>query len=142
MTSDSSDIDNAVVALLGADAALLAVCLNGVYMNEAPPGATRFVIVSVVDAHEEAVFGGRAFEDVLYLVEARMLEPVPTGDIKTAAARLDVLLEDQPLTVAGFGWMASYRESRERGVEPDEHDPALRWARRGGYYRVQMALAG
>jgi hypothetical protein len=76
----------------------------------------------------------------LYLVEARIMNVPPGGDIKTAAARIDALLENQPLIVPGFAWMAAYRENRERGTEVDEHDPAIRWARRGGRYRVQMAI--
>ena len=137
--TDGSDIDNALVAKLGADTTLLALCPDNVYLNVAPAGSRRFVIVAVMDAVDEAVFGGRAIEHVRYLVEARMLSTV-AGDIQAAAARIDALLEDQPLTVPGYGWMATYRESRERDDEPDEHDPSIRWARRGGYYRVQMAI--
>jgi hypothetical protein len=137
---DSSDIDNALVAVLGSDAVLLALCPNGVYMNEAPPGSTRFVVITVVDAHDEGKFGGRAIEDILYLVEARMLNVPAGGDIKGAAQRIDELIEDQPLTVAGYGWMASYRENRERDIEVDSVDVTVRWLRRGGRYRVQMAV--
>src|SRR5262245_59398209 len=46
--ADSSDIDNALVAKLGADATLLANMTNGVYLDEGPPGATRLVIVKVL----------------------------------------------------------------------------------------------
>lgn len=137
--SDSSDIDNALIAKLGADAALLALCPNGVYWDEAPPGSQRFVIVSLVDASDRAVFNRRAFEDALYQVEARMLSTAG-GNIKAAAARIDALLEDQTLTVTGYAWMTMFRESRLRGTEVDALDTAIRWYRRGGRYRVQMAL--
>jgi predicted PhzF superfamily epimerase YddE/YHI9 len=70
MASDSSDVDNALVAKLGADSALLALMPNGVYWDEAPQGATRFVIVSLIDEHDEQQFSARAFEDALYLIEA------------------------------------------------------------------------
>lgn len=144
--SDSSDIDAALVAKLGADATLLSYCQNGVYVDEAPQGATRFVIVSLIDEVDEAVFGGRAFEDALYLVEARMLSTA-SGNIKAAAARIDALLEDQPLLfgspptpVPGYVWMTMHRESRVRATEVDAVDPSIRWYRRGGHYRLQMAL--
>jgi hypothetical protein len=136
---DSSDIDNAVIAKLGADAALLGLCPNGVYWAEAPPGSTRFVIVSLVAEVDEDVFGGRAFEDTVYHVTARMLSTAG-GDVKAAAARIDALLQDDPLTVNGYGWMATYRETRIRDVEVDSVDPSIRWNVRGGTYRVQMVL--
>ena len=136
---DSSDIDNALIAKLGADSTLLALCPNGVYWDEAPPGATRFVIVSLAEEADEAVFGGRAFEDALYSVEARMLSTAG-GDIKAAAARIDALLDEQTLTATGYTWMTMHREGRIRQTEVDEVDPAIRWYRRGGNYRVEMAL--
>lgn len=138
--ADSSDIDNAIVTKLGADATLLALCPNGVYVDEAPGGATRFVIVSLVDEQDEAVFGGRAIENALYAIEARMLSTVAGANIKAAAARIDVLLEDQSLTVAGYTWMDVHRESRIRMTEVDDQDTTIRWYRRGGQYRVQMSL--
>jgi hypothetical protein len=57
MPSDSSDVDNALVAKLGADSTLLALMPNGVYWDEAPQGSTRFVIVSLVDERDTAMFG-------------------------------------------------------------------------------------
>jgi hypothetical protein len=83
------------------------------------------------------VFGQRGYEDGLYAISARMLEGTG-GDIKAAAKRIDELLADQPLTVAGFVWMATYRESRIRITEVDDVDPSIRWQHRGGNYRVQM----
>jgi hypothetical protein len=147
MSVDSSDIDAALVAKLGSDATLLALCPNGVYLDEAPPNMTRFVIVSLVDEVDEPVFGKRGYEDALFLVEARMLSTAG-GNIKAAAARIDALLEDQPLLapgspaapVSGYTWMTMFRESRVRLTEVDEIDPAIRWYRRGGNYRVQMSV--
>lgn len=138
---NSSDIDNALIAKLGSDPTLLALCPNGVYMDEAKPGMTRFVIVSIVHAADTGVFSTRAIEDILYFVEARMLQSVG-GDIYAAAARIDQLLENQPLTVAGYNWMATVRESRDRHTEVDRIDVSIRWERRGGHYRVQMSLIG
>lgn len=143
--ADSSDIDEALVAMLGSDATLLSYCPNGVYWDEAPPGSKRFVIVSLVDELDEPVFGGRAIEDHLYLVKAVSLSTAG-ANLKEAAARIDALLEDQevgigsPLAVAGYTWMACYRERRIRFTEVDEDDPSLRWRHRGGEYRIQMTL--
>lgn len=135
---DSSDIDAALVGKLLGDSALMAIATDGVYVDEAAPGATKFVIVSLLDEHDEQIFGGRAWEDALYLVKVVALST--TGaNVKGAAARIDALLEDQPLTVAGYSWMTTHREERVRVTEVDEQDAAIRWQHRGGHYRVQMS---
>ncbi len=148
MSHKSSDIDAAIVAKLGADTTLLALCPNGVYIDEAPQDLTRFVIVSLVDELDTPVFGARAFEEGLYSIEARLRNDFGTGanaNAQTAAARIDVLLDNQPLTigsppasVTGFTYMAMNREERIRATEIDDLDPSIRWYRAGGYYRVFM----
>lgn len=138
MPADSSGIDNALVAKLGADATLLGYCPNGAYWEEAPPGATRFVIVSLVDHVDVAMMTERAFESALYAVKAVMLSTAG-GDIRAAAARIDALLEDGTLTVSGFSLMTMHRESRIRMTEVDDVDPSIRWFHRGGHYRVAMS---
>lgn len=139
MAGDSSDIDAALIALLGADTTLLALVPNGVYWDEAPPQSKQFVIVSLVEEHDEQAFGARAFEDALYAVEARMLSTVQGSNIKAAAARIDVLLDGAQLTVNGYKTMTVYRESRLRQTEVDGADTSIRWYRRGGHYRVVMS---
>jgi hypothetical protein len=136
--ADSSDIDNALQMKLANDATLLALCPNGVYVDEAPPGSTRFVIVSLVEEADGGIFGGRAIEDALYQVEAQMLSTAG-GNIKAAAARIDALLEQGSLTVAGYSVMALFRESRIRVTEVDDVDNAIRWFRRGGNYRLVVS---
>lgn len=136
--ADSSEIDNALVAKLGADTTLLALVPNGIYVDEAPAASTRFVIVALVDEHDEQKHGGRAFEDALYLVEARMLSTVG-GNIKAAAARIDALLDGGTLTVPGYTLMLMQRESRIRTTEVDDVDASIRWQRRGGQYRVMVS---
>ena len=136
---DSSLIDAAILAKLVNDATLSALLPDGVWMDEAKQGAQRFVIVSLIQEFDEGEFGGRAFEDALYLVKAVAL--ATTGaDVKTAAARIDTLLEDQPLTATGYTWMATFREERVRFTEVDGVDPSIRWQHRGGRYRVQFSV--
>ena len=136
--SDSSDIDNALIAKLGGDATLLALCPNGIYMDESPPGSTRFVIVSLVNAPDTPMFEARAFENPLYFVKAVMLSSA-AGNIKAAAARIDALLEQQPLTVSGYSVSCLRRESRVRQTEVDGGDQSIRWFHRGGQYEVVAA---
>lgn len=137
--SDSSLIDAALLAVLANDVTLQTLLPHGVYFDEAKQSATHFIIVSLVTQSDEAVFGGRAIEDALYLVKAVTLGP--SGDtVKTAAARIDALLEEQSLTVAGYTWMATFREDRVRYTEVDDTDPSIRYQHRGGHYRVQMSI--
>jgi hypothetical protein len=77
---DSSEIDNALIGLLLADATLAGMMPDGVYYDEAKAGATRFVIVSVLTAFDLATFGRRAIEDVMYLVKAVALSSTG-GDV-------------------------------------------------------------
>jgi hypothetical protein len=139
---NTSDIASALLAKLNGDPELRTLCPDGAFFDEGPPGATRFVIVSFVTALDQGVFGRRAIEDGLYLVEARMLSTVEGANVNRAAARIDELLEDQPLTAAGYGWMTTFRESPTRLTEVDEVDPSIRWNRRGGQYVVQMSVIG
>lgn len=138
---DSSDIDNALVAKLGADATLLANMTNGAYMDEAVEGATRYVIVSVIEATDVYTFGRKEYEDIVYLVEPRAMAG-SGGDVKAAAARIETILQDQPLTVAGYSWMTTFRQGRpgEPREVRDAANPNIRWQRRGAFYRVQMSL--
>jgi len=133
--ADSSAIDAALVAKLAADATWMAFVPDGVYMDEAPPGSQRFVIVSLIDESDDQMLGGRALEDALYLVKAVSLSTAG-GDVKSAAARIDVLLEQGSLTVSGYAISCMRREARVRATEVDEIDPSLRWNHRGGQYRV------
>ncbi len=136
---NSSDIDNALIAKLASDAALLALCPNGVYYAEAPPGATRFVIVQLQAATDIGQFGGTAYEDDLIQVEARMLSTAG-GDANAAAQRIQELLHDQPVTVPGYASCTTHRENRIRLKDTFPDDPSIRWDRRGGLYRAHASI--
>lgn len=137
--ADSSDIDNALMAKLGADAQLLALMPNGVYWDVAMDQMTRFVIVSLVEETDAHQFNGRSHEDALYLVKAVGISTA-NPDMKAAAARIDALLDNGTLTAAGYSTMAIYREARDRHTEVDDVDPKVKWYHRGGHYRVVMSL--
>ena len=133
---DSSAIDTALVTALAADAALHTLMPDGVHFDQAPAGATRFVIVSLIDATDEGMFGGRAFEEAVYLVKAVALSTT-AGNVRAAAARIDALLEDGALTIPGFVLMRLQRDGRVRTTEVDEQNPDIRWEHRGGRYQLQ-----
>jgi hypothetical protein len=140
--ADSSDIDAALIEVLQADATLRAAMPDGVFFGLAGlsfatgKNATKFVLVSILANLDRPVFGGRAIESILYLVQAVSL----SGDSKGAAKRIDELIEDQPLTVAGYTWMASAREQRVREMERDDVDPSIVWTHRGGMYRIELSV--
>lgn len=137
--ADSSEVEAALLAKLNGDATLMALATDGAHFDEAPSGKTKFVIVSLVDENDVSQFGGRAYEDALYSVMYR--ERSTSGmNAKAAAARIDALLDNQPLTVNGYTLMMMRREKRLRLTEVDEIDPALRWQHRGGQYQVMVSL--
>jgi len=141
MPPDTSAIDAALLETLRNDPTLRGLAPNGVFFDAAPAGSTRFVIVSLVDAADIGQLGGPAYEDLLYAVEYRELKQVAVESTARAAAqRIRELLDDQPLTVTGYTWMTTHRERPERFTEVDDLDASIKWNRRGGQYRVQMAV--
>lgn len=140
---DSSDIDTALVNKLNADAMLTGYIQNLAWMDLAPEKSTRFIIVSLLDEADAQAFGVRSHEDALYLVKAVVLSTVANANaiVKSAAARIDALLEGGTLTVNGYALMTMYRENRVRIDEVDEVDPTVKWLHRGGQYRLVMSTS-
>lgn len=130
--SESSAIDQALVARLNADATLRALVPDGVWFDAAPVNAQRFVIVSLVIARDVAQFHRRAIEDVIYLVKA----VIRNASAEAAADRIDTLLENAPLAVAGYSLLMVHRAERVRYSNPDTTDKTVNWFHRGGRYRV------
>lgn len=140
---DSSDLDAAIVDRLQGDATLHALLPDGVYMDVAPPGAKRVVLVAIFGSEDTGTFGGRAIEAVTYAVWARALSTLQV-DMKAAAARIDELLSDPPdgIEVPGYGYMACYRDElapRIRHVEVDQIDASIQFLNRGGHYVLECA---
>jgi len=148
---DSSAIDQALIDYLLADGLLRTLLPDGVFWSEAGPSlvhggaSTRFVIVSLSDAVDVPMFGGRAFEDVLYAVKTVELLTATGRNSRAAAARLDQLLDPQPpdprptLAIDGYGVMVLRRRTRMRYTEVDEVDASIRWQHRGGTYQLMAA---
>jgi len=133
--ADPAEVDAAIVTHLANDATLAGLLPDGVYMDIAPSGKTQFVIVSLVIHEDNYMLGGEAFEKALYLVKA--VDKSTSGSIaKAAAARIQTLLQDVPLTITGYTHMLTQREERVRYTEVDESEPDTRWQHRGGRYAV------
>ena len=138
MRIDASTIDDALIAYLAADLELRALAPDGVHWDTAPHTSRAFVIVSLVLQRGESVFGGRAFDDTLYAVKAVIKNGA--GNAQAAAARIDLLLDEGVLPVAGFA--AMYRDDEDgriRYTELDDFDKSIEWQHRGGRYRVQIS---
>ena len=141
MPPDRRAITEALVAALAGDAALMALLPDGVWVAEAPPHKRRFATVTLFHGDDRATFGGRAIDDALYVVKAVVFDKSPNA-AADAAARIDAVLENAALVVAGFTCMAVYREQPVDYPEVDDLDPSLRWQHQGGQYRVQFSVNG
>jgi hypothetical protein len=136
--SDSSDVDAAVVTKLSGDATLMALTTDGVFMDVSASGETKFVIVSQVAHEDDYVFDGRVWETFTYLIKA-VDRSTSGATVKTAAARIDTLLQDVALTITGYGHLLTRRTERVRYTEVDSVDADIRWQHRGGLYQVVAA---
>lgn len=138
MSGNSGDIDKAVMAKLSADAALMALATDGVYWALAPAAKTKFVVVSLSSSDDVQMQGGRAFEDITYLV--KYVEKNSSAVNAVAAAdRIDAILNGGTLTVPGYSFMTMQRVSRIREPEMDETDATIVWQHFGGDYQVVMS---
>jgi len=141
---DSSAVDTAVITHLASDATLATLLPGGVHFGLAPQGKTAFALVTIDETADVGVFAEapaarRAIEVITYAVAA-VVQTSAMGPATQAAARIDALLEDQPLTVPGYGWLSTVRVERIRDPgELDPSDKSIRWQHHGGRYRVQVA---
>ena len=143
---DVTAVDTAVVSVLAADTYLQTLCPGGVYFGVAPQGRRQFVLVALVVDFSDWQFAEvsgerRAIEDITYNVKAVVMDSVGS-DVEAAAARIDAVLEDQPLTIPGYGWMSTVRTERIRYPEVDSVDQNIRWWHQGGHYRVMVTPLG
>jgi len=133
-----------VITHLASDATLATLLPGGVHFGLAPQGKTAFALVTIDETADVGVFAEapaarRAIEVITYAVAA-VVQTSAMGPATQAAARIDALLEDQPLTVPGYGWLSTVRVERIRDPgELDPSDKSIRWQHHGGRYRVQVA---
>jgi hypothetical protein len=143
--ADSSAIERALLDYLSADATLTGLMPGGVWYQVAPANLTQFVVVAIADGNDQPMFGGRAWESMLYLVKAVELSTpaAPRHNARAAGDRIDALLDPQPpappaaLTITGYGVMLLEREGRRVwDVEPQTNDATLKWTHCGARYRI------
>jgi hypothetical protein len=106
----------------------------------APQHASAFGLVTLESAADQPVFGPpgqrRAWEDVIYDVAAVTRATSPSAGLD-AAARIETLLEDVALTVAGYTGVSVERVGRVRYPDPDPVDASIVWQHAGVRVRVR-----
>jgi Protein of unknown function (DUF3168) len=135
----STAIDAAVMSKLQGDATLTGLAPGGVYPDVAPEDTPDPFVIVTLQAHEDVHELTRlsAFEVPRYLVKAVGLG-TDAADAVAAYARIHALLQGQTLTISGFTWMDTARESRVKYVE---RDGPVYWQHVGGIYRVEACPA-
>lgn len=140
--ANSSNLDRALVDVLGADPILAALMPDGIFFDVGSHGARAFVIVGVLSSRDEHMFNGRAYEDPEYLVKAVHMDTT-ADNADAAAARIDAVLEAAPpLTINGYSYMTLRRIERIAYTEVDDVDQSIRWQHRGGRYEFAACEGG
>jgi hypothetical protein len=134
-----SAVDTALLALLRADVDLAAI-LGGanVYLGDGPDHLTKLVLVLPGPSHVERMFTGQtAYELLVYSVTAN-IQAADWVDAFAAAARIDALLDGQPLDVIGYSLMVMKRT--EHVAPYDERDDVNNvWQHAGGLYEIWVS---
>src|SRR5262245_3467014 len=153
---DSSELDDALIGALINDPQLTALCPDGVWYDVAAEGTQNFVIVSVLESHDEPIYydeddpaPGRAWEVVTYLIKAVGLKgATPPPNVKAAAQRIDAIMEEAGnlltlpgVTINGYQLLHLERVHRLRTTEVDDVNKAIRWYHRGGHYELWARAA-
>lgn len=124
---------------LANDAALMALCPDGVYWGAPQPGCTAFVIVALFDGTERPGLSGTTlYERTVYLVKAVMLSQ-GGSEARQAAARIHALLQNAELDLSAAGYQSMLCRRIEPLRLPPEFDPdekSARWQHVGGQYEV------
>ena len=120
-------------ATLHGDATLTTLAPGGVWRDVAPPNTTGTVVVfTLAAASDTYAFADRAYTDAVYAVKA-----ITPGESATpawsAAARVEALLTDAPLTI-GSGRVLNCR--RQSVVSMTEVDNGEQYQHVGGTYSI------
>ena len=142
MASDTGTVDAAVIAVLAADAALTALCPDGVWYGVAGQGAKAFVLVDRAQ-HEidHNVFGDADVLGESFVFEVTAVIPETSPEkARQAGARIRALLDgNDTLAPAGFALQKPVVEIVSvHYPEPDPNNPDRVVQHWGGHYDVQL----
>jgi hypothetical protein len=133
--SNLFDLDAAVVSTLLNDSTLRSLVPDGVYFGDAGVNASRFISVSRIDHIATYDFGVTAWDAVTYQVKAVILS-TSGANLDAAAARIQALLHDAPLTATGYIVRLILLRQAIRYNETDPANPARHWWHGGGRYEI------
>lgn len=144
--SDSSAVDGALFSAL-ADPTLAGLLPDGVYLDTAPQGKTKFVVVSM-PAHEDVSkfdddefegSDGTAFERFTYLVKA-VVKDTRANVANAAAVRIKVVVRAMTgQIIPGYVIANAERVERVAYTENDPDNVDTRWQHRGGLYQIMAS---
>ena len=138
--ADAGLVDAAVMEVLANDAALAALCPDGVYWDIRPGGSPApgaFVIVSHFDYRATpGLDDDTLYERMLYWVVARIMATSKVA-ARQAGARIHELLHGQllDLSAAGYTAMSCARIDRRADTDVDPVNKAT-WHYHGGLYEL------
>lgn len=135
--ADTGLVDSALMELLANDAALTALCPDGVYWGVRPPGATAFVLVLLFTSLDRPGLNGITLhERTIYLVKSVVMAKSRTVP-RQAAARIHELLHGTMLDLSAAGYAAMNLARIERVAYPeiDDANKAV-WHHTGGQYEL------
>jgi len=137
--SDVGLVDAAIVERLANDAALSALCPDGVWWGlRRPEGGAAFVIVMLFDAPSpfRGLHNATLYQRSIYLVRATILSTSRTP-ARQAAARIHELLHNAlpDLSAAGHTAMDMQFVDRIAYLEDDPTNSAV-WQHSGGQYEL------
>jgi hypothetical protein len=128
----------ALVDAIKAYAPIAAIASDRVWEDPAPQDPlgqeTVKVIVSLQTMPSEFA-GGASHDEGWYAVQA-VGPAAQVSQIRQLARWIDALLNNGPLTLAGFKVMGATRDSRLRRTEPEVGTGGVRWLWQGGLYRI------
>jgi len=135
MGLESSAAAQFIYTKLAADSALTAIVGSRIYDQEAPQNATYpYVVFSFLSGVDLPVAGGgRLWSNMLFLVEAVGHVSSFGGNLGTAAARIDAVLQASNGSVTDGTISACVREENFRMVEELAGE---QYRRIGGRYRI------
>jgi hypothetical protein len=136
----SSSLTAALASFLAADATLLTGMGGGVWVDPAPQATTQpFVLIELVEGRDEGYGGGPRITGATFSITA-LAPAASVAAARTAAARLDVLLDYASITTSLSGFLV-LGVRRVAPIDEALEEVTGRWVRVGGEYQLFVESA-
>lgn len=129
-------IATALTTLLTGDATLMALATGGVHSQRVPQDTSPpYVVFAQQTGLDHYSFAKRAWEERFYLVRG-ITKGSDADSADDIAARIDLILNDATLTVAGYTNIVC---RRVQPIEYPESPDGVEYHHAGGIYRIGVA---